>query len=332
MPFSELQTCLSDKQLAANRANAARSTGPRTVEGKTRSAQNARKHGFTASAYAVVRLEDVNAVANLKADLVAAYQPVNSQELLAIERIAIAQNTLLRAAALEAGLFTTCMNMALGGSPEPIDLLTPDLVGDLEVTRVQNRNVCLAAGFIQTTRRDEHTWQLFLRYQAQAERHYRRAIADFDRIRSQHGPTGNLVAGEPSTPQPTSNPPDFVPTNDDLPPASDPAPPEIPNEPIPDPDPPETEPLPDPETNPNPVPNNPIGFVPENSTTGVPAASCSRRTPRPTAGKTRPAPDPRRPRSFSRFSQRLGVSAVNHSPHHPLSPTFLKGIQRTRNC
>src|ERR1017187_9180631 len=35
---------LSPEQLAANRANAAKSTGPRTPQGKARSTQNARKH------------------------------------------------------------------------------------------------------------------------------------------------------------------------------------------------------------------------------------------------------------------------------------------------
>src|SRR6266699_5168186 len=104
---------ISDKQRAANRANAAKSTGPRTPEGKARSAQNARSHGFTASTFAVVRLEDLNEVAHLTADLTDLYQPVNSQELFALERIALAQQALLRAARLEAGLFTTCLDMAL---------------------------------------------------------------------------------------------------------------------------------------------------------------------------------------------------------------------------
>ena len=38
----------SGRQLAANRANARRSTGPKTAAGKARSAGNARRHGLTA--------------------------------------------------------------------------------------------------------------------------------------------------------------------------------------------------------------------------------------------------------------------------------------------
>jgi len=88
-------------------------------QGKARSAQNARKHGFTGSTFAVVRLEDLQEVAHLKDDLVAVYQPVNSQELFALERMALAQQTILRGARLEAGLFTTCLNEAFAPTGNP---------------------------------------------------------------------------------------------------------------------------------------------------------------------------------------------------------------------
>lgn len=42
---------ISRARLKANRANAQRSSGPRTIEGKRRSAQNALKHGFRAQSF-----------------------------------------------------------------------------------------------------------------------------------------------------------------------------------------------------------------------------------------------------------------------------------------
>src|SRR5215468_3024341 len=173
---------ISEKQLAANRANAARSTGPRTAEGKARSAQNARKHGFTGSTFSVVRLEDLQEIANLRADLVACYQPVNSQELFALERMAIAQQTILRTARLEAGLCTTTLDYAIDSHCNPIVTMSPELVGDIEVTRQQNRNYAFGEGFHRLVKTSD-AWQVFLRYQAQAERNYRRALEDFERIK-----------------------------------------------------------------------------------------------------------------------------------------------------
>src|ERR1035437_7684745 len=200
MPNS--QNHVSPEQLAANRANAAKSTGPRTPEGKTRSAQNARKHGFTASSCAVVRLEDLNEVAHLKDDLVAVYQPVNSQELFALERIALAQQTILRAARLESGLFTTCLNETLDSGDNPVVMMNPDLAaGDLEITRAQNRNYPLGEGFHRMTCKSS-SWSLFLRYQAQAERHGApsgpRAVEEFERLKALREELPNEAIFEPN--------------------------------------------------------------------------------------------------------------------------------------
>jgi hypothetical protein len=184
---------ITEKQLAANRANAAKSTGPQrrfhsstsTPEGKARSACNARAHGFTGSTFAVARLEDLQEVAHLRTDLIAVYQPVNSQELFALERMALTQQTILRAARLESGLFINCLDLALNDNGTAIAPMSRDLVGDgdIEITRAQNRNYALAGGFHRMALQPNNTWSLFLRYQAQAERNYRRAVEEFDRLK-----------------------------------------------------------------------------------------------------------------------------------------------------
>ncbi len=218
----------SDKQLAANRANSAKSTGPRTPEGKARSARNARTHGFTASTFAVVRLEELDEIARLKQDIVAVYQPVNSQELFALEQMALAQQTMLRAARLESGLFTTCLQTALNDNDTPFSPMCPALAGDgdlsldIEITRAQNRNYALADGFHRMVRQ-ANGWSLFLRYQAQAEHHYRRAVEEFYRLKAlraelpnepilevqpEEKETAYAPPDEPiSTPQPSPEPP-----------------------------------------------------------------------------------------------------------------------------
>ena len=62
--------------------------------------------------------------------------------------------------------------------------MSPDLAGDgdIEITRAQNRNYALAEGFHRMARQGT-SWSLLLRYQAQAERHYRRAVEEFDRLK-----------------------------------------------------------------------------------------------------------------------------------------------------
>jgi hypothetical protein len=184
--MSEKITPISEKRLAANRANAQKSTGPRTPEGRAKSSQNAVKHGFRATSFAVVRLEDLDEVENFKADAVHCYRPVNAQELAAVERIAITQQQMLSGARLEAGMFTAALDEVMGRGAHPFVPMTPEIIGDgdIEITRAQNRNLGIAEGFRRMTRQSSDVWPLMLRYQAQAERMYRRAIEDFNRLKA----------------------------------------------------------------------------------------------------------------------------------------------------
>jgi len=115
----------------------------------------------------------------------AVYQPVNSQEIFAVQRIALAQQALLRAARLEVGLFTLGLNECFDPNGDPVVVMTEEVAGngDLLVTQAQNRNFLLGEGFHRMIRRS-NTWTLFLRYQAQTERHYRRAVEDFERLKA----------------------------------------------------------------------------------------------------------------------------------------------------
>ena len=252
---------ISEARLAANRANAQKSTGPRTPLGKLRSAANACKHGFAGSNFAVVRLELPGEIDQLKADLVATYQPVNPQEMFTLERIALAQQSLLRSYRLESGLFTAAMNHGLDpGTGRFLVTLTPEMVAAdhsldvIAVTRNQNRNFALGAGFHEFIQHTPDSFSLLLRYQAQAERNYRRGVEEFERLRSLRGqlPVHPDLPSQPVDPQPLA-------TAAELSwrfPQPEPKP-HPPNEPTSPPQPPQSKPLPrtDPASNkPTPTP------------------------------------------------------------------------------
>jgi hypothetical protein len=82
---SEVKQPLSDKKLAANRANAQRSTGPRTIEGKARSALNATTHaGFAAAT--LLPHEDPEPFLRFRKAWVKTYSPQTLPELYLIDR------------------------------------------------------------------------------------------------------------------------------------------------------------------------------------------------------------------------------------------------------
>jgi hypothetical protein len=183
---------------------------------------NTRDHGFTSDHFAIFRVEDPDAIATLRADLIAVYRPVNSQELFAIERMALAQNSILRAARLEAGLLFCGVNQAVDDEGYFVNNPRPALCRPIDMTEGQNMNHGLADGFLRIARESD-SWKLFLRYQAQAERNYRRALEEFERLKSLRAelPSEPLIEAEPASASP--QPPDPAPTGQ-VPPREDPAP------------------------------------------------------------------------------------------------------------
>ena len=65
----------SERQIAANKANAKRSTGPRTPAGKSRSRRSAVKHGLTSKTVAVLFDEDPEEFEALRQGLLDDYRP-----------------------------------------------------------------------------------------------------------------------------------------------------------------------------------------------------------------------------------------------------------------
>lgn len=94
----------SDRQIAANRRNAAKSTGPRTEDGKMRSRQNAVRHGLTAETVVPV-LEDRDEYETFEAAIRADYRPQSAIEEQLVARIASLLWRLRRTTLMEAGLF-----------------------------------------------------------------------------------------------------------------------------------------------------------------------------------------------------------------------------------
>jgi len=116
---------VSERKVAANRANAQRSTGPRTVEGKAQSRHNATRHGLRgtlppergtvpaeggslpaerAAALVLVADDAFNRYAELSGAFVADLVPRGAAEQFLVERMARAAWRLRRSESVEAEL------------------------------------------------------------------------------------------------------------------------------------------------------------------------------------------------------------------------------------
>ena len=88
----------TEKQIAANQANAQHSTGPKSEAGRAASSQNNFRHGLTCGIFALLGWENHDEFYTLLDDLAAEHQPVTPTERLLVEKMA--QSWWLRTRAL----------------------------------------------------------------------------------------------------------------------------------------------------------------------------------------------------------------------------------------
>ena len=97
----------SAAQIEANRANARRSTGPRTESGKAHAAQNARVHGLCSRQLHIAGEEEAAIFASLREALSSQLAPIGELELTHFEALLHAQWNLRRCRMNEASLLAS---------------------------------------------------------------------------------------------------------------------------------------------------------------------------------------------------------------------------------
>jgi hypothetical protein len=140
----------TEAQVNANRANAQKSTGPRTAEGKTAVAQNAIKHGLMARA-AVLQGEDWEDYTSFHENLIQELYPDGLQEEELAERIVGLYWRLRRAERYQNAVFETLYDkyaaekVETPPAPDPVPSVASDpvlgrmLVADFSGDRVLER-------------------------------------------------------------------------------------------------------------------------------------------------------------------------------------------------
>jgi hypothetical protein len=151
----------TDRQIEANRNNAQLSTGPRTLEGKQRSAKNAVTHGLAAKD-AIIPGEDRADYDDLLLSYGQVFGPSDPYEHTLIRQMADAEWRLRRISRLEAAFISSAFGdhyrLLEGHDDESGDDTSPTyLLGKLMQTR--------SADFTQ-----------FTRYEAQLRRSFQRAF------------------------------------------------------------------------------------------------------------------------------------------------------------
>jgi len=193
----------TDKQTAANRLNAQKSTGPRTPEGRAAVRLNGVKHGLTAETI-VLKGESQADFTNMLESFEAEHAPTTPTEEALVVQLALANWRLRRLYHQEAGFYTSKLK-TLASIQKDLNLDDAGRMGHL-------------VGW------SEPELGLFNRQEARLERTFYRALHELQRLRKEREANLASVCQTPEVdpPQPQASARGNI--NDIQPPAAEPTP------------------------------------------------------------------------------------------------------------
>jgi hypothetical protein len=188
----------SKKQKAANRANAQKSTGPRSSNGKSRSAQNALQHGLTATTL-VLPDEDEAAWVALRERMFHYFDPISILEEELVEDLVRVLWRLRRVPQVEAGIFQEAHHRAaIDGMKEALHRMEMDSIDDVfpptEEVKKMRQQVADAESALPLTVSARGFWQdaqgpnmlgKLTRYETCLENRFHRLLRELERLQAQ---------------------------------------------------------------------------------------------------------------------------------------------------
>ena len=138
----------TQSQMAANRENAKKSTGPRTPNGKQVSSQNARKTGVF-SKQTLLPEENAAEFARLRAEYYGEWTPLGATERLLVERLVILAWRMARCSRAESGMIDALRQLPKGVGGIPAAYLRDARAGD-SLSRVVSMEAITFKSYVAT--------------------------------------------------------------------------------------------------------------------------------------------------------------------------------------
>ncbi len=216
----------SAAQIAASRANGAKSQGPVTEEGKARAAKNAYRHGLLAD-LTVMETERTEAFMKLSSYLLETFQPADEHECNLVDTMMIAIWRRTRALGMETAGLSAIIRKELTRPVAHPGPAVPGLV-------VEIGTHTLAFNALVNNPNERHVLDLLHRYEVRHTRAYDRALKSLLAYRKENQTNPSALPEiDPEPPAEPARDPAPDPAPDPASPTPEPEPKSVPNEPKP---------------------------------------------------------------------------------------------------